>query len=163
MKLTQIPHLLPVLIATALFIPAFAQADTTPTPILGNVTWTKAAGPYIVNSTTIPAGSSLTIEPGTIVKASGDVFPFIVDGDNLVEKPEYKEGNVYINKTQYFGGVPEAAWNFYIGGYQPAQKWLKDRKGKVLSGDDLTHYQKIIIVLTETDRIMGEIDQIKFT
>lgn len=81
-------------------------------------------------------------------------------GDNVVEKIEYKDGNVYINQKQYFGNVPELAWNFYIGGYQPAQKWLKDRKGRILSNEDIVHYQKIIIVLTETDRLMKEIDRI---
>jgi predicted helicase len=70
-------------------------------------------------------------------------------------------GKVYINKDQYFGKVPEIAWNFYIGGYQPAQKWLKDRKGRTLTNYDIEHYQKIIVALTETDRIMKEIDKIK--
>jgi hypothetical protein len=51
-------------------------------------------------------------------------------------------GKVYINDTQYFSNVPLEAWNFYIGGYQPAQKWLKDRKGRVLSYDDKLHYQR---------------------
>ena len=69
-----------------------------------------------------------------------------------------KSGSVYFNETQYFDGVPEIAWNFYIGGYQPAQKWLKDRKGRTLNFDDIQHYQKIIVALTETDRIMKEID-----
>jgi len=54
--------------------------------------------------------------------------------------------------------VPLVAWEFYIGGYQPAQKWLKDRRGRMLSIDDLVHYQKIIVALTETDRIMKAID-----
>lgn len=67
-------------------------------------------------------------------------------------------GRVYINDTQYFDGVPTTAWNFYIGGYQPAQKWLKDRKGRTLSFDDIEHYRKIISVLIETDRLMKEID-----
>lgn len=62
---------------------------------------------------------------------------------------------------QYFAQVPEVAWNFYIGGYQPAQKWLKDRKGRTLSMDDIFHYQKIIVALAETDRLMKEIDQIE--
>lgn len=82
------------------------------------------------------------------------------DGSNIIEKPEYKNGNVYINKEQYFGNVPELAWNFYIGGYQPAQKWLKDRKGRTLTNSDLEHYQKIIIALTETNRLMQEIDKV---
>jgi hypothetical protein len=66
-------------------------------------------------------------------------------------------GNVHINPDQYFEGVPRIAWEFPIGGYQPAQKWLKDRKGRVLSFDDVRHYQKIIKILCETDRIMKEI------
>ena len=70
-------------------------------------------------------------------------------------------GRVYINETQYFANVPEVAWNFYIGGYQPAQKWLKDRKDRELSTDDIFHYQKIIVALTETDRIMKLIDTIQ--
>ena len=83
--------------------------------------------------------------------------PFPVSGDCLVEKVSYNDGRVSINKTQYFGNVPELAWNFYIGGYQPAQKWLKDRKGRQLSDADLVHYQRIIKILLETDRIMKEI------
>ncbi len=82
------------------------------------------------------------------------------DGTNEVEKIKYLDGNVYINETQHFANVPEIAWNFYIGGYQPAQKWLKDRKGRKLDFDDILHYQKIIVALTETDRLMKEIDEI---
>ena len=70
-------------------------------------------------------------------------------------------GSVYINETQHFANVPEVAWNFYIGGYQPAQKWLKDRKGRKLEFDDIAHYQKIIVALTETDRLMRQIDKIE--
>lgn len=80
------------------------------------------------------------------------------DGDNVVDKPVYKDGRVYINSSQYFESVPEVAWNFYIGGYQPAQKWLKDRKGRTLDFDDILHYQKIIVALAETDRLMKEVD-----
>ncbi|RZL51088.1 MAG: DNA methyltransferase [Pedobacter sp.] len=69
-------------------------------------------------------------------------------------------GKVYINETQYFDNVPQTAWNFYIGGYQPAQKWLKDRKGRVLEFDDILHYQKIIVALTKTSELMGEIDKV---
>ncbi len=73
----------------------------------------------------------------------------------------YQKMKVYINETQYFNNVPEVAWNFYIGGYQPAQKWLKDRKGRKLEFEDILHYQKIIVALTETARIMKEIDKIE--
>nr|WP_315142344.1 type ISP restriction/modification enzyme [uncultured Flavobacterium sp.] len=81
------------------------------------------------------------------------------DGDNIVTKPIYKNGNVYINEDQFFANVPEVAWNFYIGGYQPAQKWLKDRKGRELGYEDILHYQKIIVAMSETDRIIKEIDE----
>ena len=84
-----------------------------------------------------------------------------VGGTNIVDKPVYKGGHVFINDVQHFAHVPEVAWNFYIGGYQPAQKWLKDRKGRTLSMDDIFHYQKIIVALTETDRLMKEVDQIE--
>ena len=87
---------------------------------------------------------------------------YLGEGDNVVNKPEYKDGKVYINSTQYFGNISEVAWNFYIGGYQPAQKWLKDRKGKELTPDDIEHYSKIVIVLKETRRIMDEIDKVSF-
>ncbi|MBL7787642.1 MAG: N-6 DNA methylase [Chitinophagales bacterium] len=83
------------------------------------------------------------------------------DGDNTVGKIKYQDGKVYINDTQYFGNVPQVAWEFYIGGYQPAQKWLKDRKERSLAFDDILHYQKIIVALTETARLMQEIDQIE--
>jgi hypothetical protein len=73
--------------------------------------------------------------------------------------PAVQSGRVYINGTQYFDGVSETTWNFYIGGYQPAQKWLKDRKGRTLTYDDIRHYQKIIVALTETDRLMKVIDR----
>ena len=82
-------------------------------------------------------------------------------GTNIVEKPKYENGKVMINETQYFEDVPEVAWNFYIGGYQPAQKWLKDRKDRELQVDDIRHYMKIIVALTETDRLMKEIDKIE--
>jgi len=65
---------------------------------------------------------------------------------------------VYINEVQYFANVPLGAWEFYIGGYQPAQKWLKDRKGRELSYEDILHYQKVVVALSETERIMGGVD-----
>ncbi len=83
-----------------------------------------------------------------------------ISGNNVVEKPKFDDGKVYINETQYFDNVPEIAWNFYIGGYQPAQKWLKDRKSKELSFDDIRHYQKIINALYLTSQLMSQIDDI---
>lgn len=66
--------------------------------------------------------------------------------------------SIYINDTQFFSNVPTEAWEMYIGGYQPAQKWLKDRRGRALTSDEIKHYEKIIYVLTETARIMKTID-----
>ena len=90
------------------------------------------------------------------------ITQYPVGGDNAVDKPTYQNGRVYINAEQYFDSVPEVAWSFYIGGYQPAQKWLKDRKGRQLEFEDILHYQKIIVALTKTDRLMKEIDRIDF-
>ncbi len=69
-------------------------------------------------------------------------------------------GRVWINDTQYFDEVPEVAWNFYIGGYQPAQKWLKDRHGRVLTFADIRHYQRMIVALKRTDEVMEEVDRV---
>ncbi|MDP3360318.1 MAG: type ISP restriction/modification enzyme [Lutibacter sp.] len=90
------------------------------------------------------------------------ITQYPIDGDNIVVKPRFENGKVYLNENQYFANVPEVAWNFYIGGYQPAQKWLKDRKGKELNTEDIFHYQKIIVALSETDSIMKKIDKIDF-
>jgi predicted helicase len=89
------------------------------------------------------------------------ISKYPVTGTNVVGKLKYEDGKVFINETQYFEDVPEVAWNFYIGGYQPAQKWLKDRKDRELQVDDIRHYLKIIVALTETDRLMKEVDKIE--
>ena len=89
------------------------------------------------------------------------ITQYPIDGDNIVGKTKYENGKVYINETQYFDNVPKISWEFYIGGYQPAQKWLKDRKDRKLEFDDILHYQKIIVALSETDRLMKEIDKIE--
>jgi predicted helicase len=85
-----------------------------------------------------------------------------VASSNTVEKVSYADNNqrVYINKEQYFEGVPPEIWNFHIGGYQVCEKWLKDRKGRTLTYDELTHYQKVIVALKETIRLMAEIDEL---
>ena len=84
---------------------------------------------------------------------------FPESGSQKVEQASRKEDKIFINDTQYFSNVSDIAWNFYIGGYQPAQKWLKDRKGCILSYDDLMHYRQIIQALCETDKIMKDIDK----
>ena len=71
-------------------------------------------------------------------------------------------GTIFIDKaqTQGFQGVPENVWNFHIGGYQVCEKWLKDRKGRSLSADDIAHYHKIVVALNETIRLMAEVDKV---
>ena len=85
----------------------------------------------------------------------------IVKKDWEITNTEKQLGRIWINESKYFDNVPLTAWEFYIGGYQPAQKWLKDRKERELKFEDILHYQKIIVALTETDRIMKEIDKIE--
>lgn len=95
------------------------------------------------------------------------------NGDNIVTRkmtktsigyePDFTKpgkGKVWINDTQYFDDVPLIAWEFHIGGYQPAQKWLKDRQNMTLGYEDITHYQQIIEALSNTDRLMKEIDKV---
>ena len=88
-------------------------------------------------------------------------------GNNVVEKVDYlvprdqpEQGRVYINKTQYFDGIPSEVWEFHVGGYQVCHKWLKDRKGRVLTFDDIKHYQRIVAALAETITLMANIDEV---
>ncbi len=102
-------------------------------------------------------------------------FPYRGEGDDVVAKgcPKWEatgptpnsspggeglRGRVHVNASQYFDDVPAVAWSFPIGGYLPAQKWLKDRRGRALGWEDVVHYQRIVKILCETDRIMGEIE-----
>jgi predicted helicase len=82
---------------------------------------------------------------------------FPESGSDILEDkyPKYVDRKVYINENQYFGNVSKEAWEFYIGGYQPAQKWLKDRRGRKLSNNDIEHYQNIVKALEETYKIMN--------
>ena len=108
------------------------------------------------------------LESNTVEKY---ITSYPIDGDNIITTKIGKKdwelfdeekglGRIWINDEQYFDNIPLTAWEFYIGGYQPAQKWLKDRKERELKFEDILHYQKIIVALTETDRIMKEIDKI---
>ncbi len=84
-------------------------------------------------------------------------------GSNVMEKVRYvaEEKRVYINKEkQHFDNVPEETWNFRVGGYQVLDKWLKDRKGRILSSEDIDHYRRVVAALHETRQIMEEIDEV---
>ena len=102
-----------------------------------------------------------------------NIAQFSIEGINVAAKPRFEispvrvsnsyraTGKIFINQTQYFDNVPEVAWNFHTDGFQPAQKWLEDKKGKILEFDDIRYYQKIIVALTATDRIVKEINKIE--
>jgi predicted helicase len=87
-------------------------------------------------------------------------YSFSIKGDDIVEKVSYKDNKVYINKTQYFDNVKPEIWNFHIGGYQVANKWLKDRKDRKLNQDDLENYLYILAALEKTQELMQQIDEI---
>ncbi|MBD2571074.1 type ISP restriction/modification enzyme [Anabaena lutea] len=98
-----------------------------------------------------------------LMKEAGlEISTYPIAGSNIVEQVKYNEPNqrVWINSEQYFDQVPPQIWNFYIGGYQVCQKWLKDRKGRELTFDDLTHYQNIISIISETIKTMADVDKI---
>ncbi|PNR92095.1 N-6 DNA methylase [Petrotoga sp. HWHPT.55.6.3] len=84
---------------------------------------------------------------------------FDVIGSNIVEKVKYENGKVWINKEQYFDGVPGEIWNFYIGGYQVLDKWLKSRKNRKLESKDIEQFLQIVEIIRETIRLMKEIDK----
>jgi type ISP restriction-modification system protein len=106
-----------------------------------------------------------------LLEAAGDKAgrpSFPSGGDNRVEQVRYLEldaaagrrGRVYINASQYFDGVEPETWEFHIGGYQVAEKWLKDRKGRTLGYDDIEHYQKTIAALSKTVTLMEWVDEV---
>lgn len=92
------------------------------------------------------------------------ITTYPVDGSHAVEQTKYtapkgnQPGRVWVNKTQYFEGIPQEVWDFHIGGYRVCQKWLKDRKGRTLDFDDIQHYQNIVAALDRTIEIMSLID-----
>jgi len=87
---------------------------------------------------------------------------YIGSANPEVEKSSHARDTVWLDKAQTrgFRGVPDDVWDFHIGGYQVCEKWLKDRKGHTLSKDDIVHYQKIVVALSETIRLMKEIDEV---
>lgn len=119
----------------------------------------------------IPLGRKLTalhlLDADTAPELGENRHGFPVSGDNTVDEnfgtkkfPSYEEGRVSINQLQYFKDVTPEVWTHTIGGYQPAEKWLKDRRGRTLTTDDLRHYQRMLIAIAETQKTMPEIDSI---
>jgi hypothetical protein len=103
------------------------------------------------------------------------VEPTLIGQDPYVERVGWYEGVVWLDAgrtvasqgyiatepgSRGFRGVPKRVWDFEVGGYQVCHKWLKDRKGRTLSVEDISHYQRIVVTLSETIRIMAEIDEV---
>lgn len=90
------------------------------------------------------------------------IAKFYGKDSNRVEKRDYneKERQVYINDSQYFEGIESEVWSYYIGGYQVLDKWLKDRKGRTLSSEDIKHYCKVVTTLKKTIEIQEKIDEL---
>ncbi len=86
-------------------------------------------------------------------KAAAGSEPEVID-----HEPSAASGRVFINDEQYFEGVKPEWFELHIGGYQVLQKWLKDRKGRKLSHDEITHYQRVVVAIKETIRLMKAID-----
>ena len=102
-----------------------------------------------------------------LMESDGEEAPaYPITGNHRVDKVRYAPpagptpGRVFINRTQYFQGISPATWELAIGGYRPAEKWLKDRKGRTLSYEDIAHYRRICAALAETPKVMARIDEI---
>jgi hypothetical protein len=106
-------------------------------------------------------GAELTASHLLAVSRPREPITVIGRRNPTVEKVSWLDNTVYVDKakTTGFRGVRENVWNFYIGGYQVCDKWLKDRKGQVLSAADIRHYQQVCASIGETVRLMGEIEK----
>lgn len=119
----------------------------------------------------IPLGRKLTglhlLDATAAPELAENRHGFPISGDNTVDEnfgtkkfPSYAEGRVAINALQHFKDISPEVWSHTIGGYQPAEKWLKDRRGRTLTTDDLRHYQRMLIAIAETQTTMPEIDKV---
>lgn len=93
-------------------------------------------------------------------KIEDQCVKFPISGESVVEKREYKDKRIYINGKQYFEGVEPEIWNYYIGGYQILDKWLKDKTGKILTRQDINHFLKVIAAIQKTIEIQKKIDKL---
>lgn len=130
-------------------------------------------GSFALFADLVPLGRELValhlLKPDEVSALKTPEIRFAGTGEARVGKgyPEYTNGKVMINATRWFEDVPKATWEFHVGGYQPCEKWLKDRAakggkkqsdGRVLTDEDILHYRRMVTALTETRRIMAEID-----
>ncbi|MBN8876853.1 MAG: N-6 DNA methylase [Sphingobacteriales bacterium] len=128
--------------------------------------------PYPKNSTAFQRlsllGSKLRLSHLLHSKNSESNISYPISGSNRVEKIRFEKfngevGKIFINKTQYFENISNKIWEMYVGGYMPAQKWLKDRKDRVLNYEEVIHYQGIINTLMETSKLVDELDLLEIS
>jgi len=133
---------------------AFLKIDFPRLPMTGNLELFRALARF--------GGELTALHLLESPKLDQPITEFIGGRNPEVEKLSWSKNTVWVDKAQTAGfkGVREEVWNFHIGGYKVCEKWLKDRKGRTLSKVDLTHYQKIVVALTETIRLMKEIDEV---
>ena len=123
---------------------------------LGHFRTLAALGQRLIDCHLLNDISRSEVAPtGTRVPA---VHRFEGEGDGIVARVRYSDGRVWINPTQYFTDVPSEVWEYEIGAYQVCEKWLKDRRGEVLSHAEVRQYRAILVAVAETLRVMGEID-----
>jgi predicted helicase len=116
---------------------------------------------YIIFTKIARFGKDL-VELHLMKKQLPPTIKYEIAGSNSVDNVKYLDGKVFINKTQYFDVVPENVWNFYIGGYQVLDKWLKSRKKRELTVPEIMLFIQIVEILKETIGLMNEIDKIDF-
>ena len=115
-----------------------------------------ALGQRLIDSHLLRDISPADVTPtGTRVPA---VHRFEGEGDGIVAQVRYSDGQIWINPSQYFTDVPLAVWEYEIGAYQVCVKWLKDRRGEVLSHAEVRQYRAILVAVAETLRVMEAID-----
>lgn len=150
---------------------AYLQSDFPRIPISVHANFDRkvheGSAPDFKNlwDTLLPLGQSL-IDAHLLKKMPPELRPnYPQTGTHEVITPRFEAvvntdyGRVYINPSEYFDGVPISTWQFRVGAYQVCEKWLKDRKGRRLSLDDIEHYQNTVAALTQTQQVMGAIDR----
>ncbi len=132
----------------------FLKADFPRLPLTGNLELFRGLARL--------GGELVSVHLLESPKVAQPITEFIGGRNPEVEKLSWSRNTVWVDKAQTAGfkGVRDDVWNFHIGGYQVCEKWLKDRKGRTLSKDDIAHYQRIVVALNETIRLMKEIDEV---
>lgn len=125
--------------------------------------WTVESGARELYSPVVTGGClrkmAITADSRIWLSPTGRWMP-TTGGCRFQRSYKFTNGHISINSDQHFGGVSDISWNAWIGGYRPAQKWLKDRKRQRLSGDDIDHYQRMLEALRLSEITIEEFGRI---